>query len=97
MAIGFLWLVNILTAAVSVALLAALLFVYGRNYREIPSRFSLGLVLFATFFLVQNVVAIGVYLALNAQGQGPDVAMPMLALNAVEAVGFGILLAISWE
>ena len=56
-------LTTILTA-VSVLMLAALLHVYIRNLRKIKSNFTIGLLIFALLFLVQNIVSLYFYLTM---------------------------------
>lgn len=91
------WIANMVVSAVSIVVLSGLLIVYSYNFRAIKSTFSVGLVLFALLFLVQNIAAIALYLSMATQGYGIAVAMPMLALNLAELTGFGVLFAISWQ
>ncbi len=97
MALGLFWTVNIGIAVASACLLAGLVYVYARNLRDLRSPFTAGLFLFGVLFLLQNLVAIFVYLSMNEQGFGASVAVPMLALNAAELVGFGTLFFITWR
>ena len=90
------WMIDIGLAAASVAALLGLLSVYVTNYRQLRSPFSLGLVLFASLFLVENLAAVFFYVTM-AETEGANVAIPMLALNAAELVGFGALLYVSWR
>lgn len=96
MAIGLLWTVSVAIAVVSMVLLGVLLSIYVRSFRKIPSRFSLGLLIFGALFLVQNLAGIVAYFMM-AEEYGTEVAVPMLILNAAELAGFGVLLAISWD
>jgi len=91
------WIVNMVVSAISIIVLAGLLLVYANNFRSIKSTFSVGLVLFAILFLVQNMAAIALYLSMATQDYGLAVAMPMLALNIAELTGFGVLFWISWQ
>ena|SRR5881397_2377662 len=92
------WIANMILSGVSVIVLSALLLLYARNFRSIKSTFSVGLVLFAVLFLIQNVAAVGLYAAMAASGKyGLDMAMPMLALNVTQLVSFGVLFRISWQ
>ncbi len=91
------WVANMIVSAVSVVVLAALLFVYGKNFRAIRSTFSVGLVLFAVLFLVQSVASIAFYVYMANAGYTLGVAMPMLALNIAELSGFAVLFWISWS
>ncbi|TLZ41956.1 MAG: hypothetical protein E6K19_08485 [Methanobacteriota archaeon] len=97
MAIGTLWMIDLVLAAVSVGFLVALLYIYGTNFRSLRSPLSFGLIVFASLFIVENLAAIYFYVVLAETGFGGAVAMPMLALNAVELVGFATLFYISWR
>jgi hypothetical protein len=91
------WTVNMIVSAISVIVLSGLLLVYSHNFRTIKSTFSVGLVLFAVLFLVQNIAAIALYMSMATAEYGLSVAMPMLALNLAELTGFGVLFWISWQ
>ena len=91
------WIANMILSAISIVVLAGLLIVYAQNFRAIKSTFSVGLVFFSVLFLVQNIAAIALYLSMAAAGYRADIAMPMLALNAAQLVGFGVLFWISWQ
>ena len=97
MALGTFWALNIAFAAISAALLVALLYIYGRNATQIKSKFTVGLVLFAVLFLVQNVAGMWIYLSMNNAGMKADVAVPMLLLNVTETGALGALVAITWD
>ena len=96
MAMGMLWILNIVFAVVCVALLAILLYVYGRNASQIHSKFALGLVVFAVLFLVENVVGLWAYFTMSAVS-GAEVALPMLLLNAMETGALATLVVITWD
>ena len=93
------WIANMILSAVSVIVLSGLLFVYAKNFRSIKSTFSVGLVLFGVLFLIQNIAFVGLYMAIatSEKNYGLDMAMPMLALNVTQLVGFGVLFRISWQ
>ena len=92
------WIANIVLSAVSVIVLSGLLLVYAKSFRSIKSTFSVGLVLFSVLFLVQNIAAMALYMSMAQSGKyGLDMAMPMLAINASQLVGFGVLFRISWQ
>ncbi len=84
-------------AAVSAAVLAALLYVYFHNHREFRSPFTLGLVFFAAVLLVQNLGSIYFDYLMAAMGEGSRVAIPMLALDSAELVGFAALFYVTWR
>ena len=91
------WIVNMIISAVSILVLSGLLLVYAGNFRAIKSTFSVGLVLFAVLFLVQNIAAVALYMSMATQNYGLPIAMPMLALNVAELTGFAVLFWISWQ
>lgn len=95
-AIGMFWMVDIVLAAASIAVLVGLLYVYVTNYRHLRSPFSLGLIVFAGLFLLENLAAIYFYVVMS-ENEGPSVAMPMLALSAAELLGFATLFYVSWR
>lgn len=86
-----------IVAAVSAAVLAALLYVYFRNHKEFRSPFTLGLVFFAAVLLVQNLGSIYFDYLMSAMGEGSRVAIPMLALDSAELVGFAALFYVTWR
>ena len=96
MALGVLWMLNIAIAAAAAALLLGLV-VYGRNARDIRSSFTIGLLVFGLAFLAQNLLAVWVYLSMNDQGLGANVAMPLLVLNAASLAGFSALFFVTWR
>src|SRR2546426_3421123 len=96
MALGTFWALNIAFAAVSAAILVALLYIYGRNATQIKSKFTVGLVLFAVLFLVQNVAGVWIYLSMNNAGMKADVAGPMLLLKLPQTGAPRAPLAITW-
>jgi hypothetical protein len=97
MALGPLWMIDLVLAAASLAILVALLYVYGTNFRSVRSPLSLGLIIFAVLFLVENAAAMYFYVIWADSDFGAPVAMPMLALNAVELVGLATLFYVSWR
>ena len=97
MPLGLLWQLNIAVGAAILGLLGGLVYVYVRNLRAMRSPFTLGLVLFGTLFVVQNLLAISFYVSMADQGLGANVAGPMLALNLAGLVGFASLFFVSWR
>ncbi len=84
-------------AAVSAAFLTALLYVYFRNHKAIRSPFTLGLVFFAALLLIQNLGSIYFDYMMADAGEGSRVAIPMLALDSAELVGFAALFFVTWR
>ena len=84
-------------AAFSAAFLAALLLVYFRNHKEFRSPFTLGLVFFAAVLLVQNLGSVYFDYLMADMGESSRVAIPMLALDSAELVGFAALFFVTWR
>ena len=78
-------------AAVDAALAGGLLLVYGRNYAKVRAPFTLGLVMFAGFFLAQNLVALYAYLTMM-QFFPPELHVYMVAIMAFEALALAVML-----
>lgn len=84
-------------AAASAVFLAALLYVYVRNHRHLRTAFTFGLVFFAAVLLVQSIGSVYFDWMMAEQGAGSDVALPMLALDAAELIGFAALFFVTWR
>lgn len=67
------------------------------NHRQVHSPFTLGLMFFAGLLLAENVGFSYFYYVMNEWGEGPGMALPMLALNLVELVGFAALFYVTWR
>jgi hypothetical protein len=81
-------------ALVDAALSAALLIVYARVYWRVKAPFTVGLMMFAGLFLVQNLIAAYAYLSMMALFS--DAVQPfMLAVMALEALALGVMLLFS--
>ncbi len=89
--------VDVVLAVASIALLLGLLYIYVTNYRSLRSPFSIGLIVFAMLFLIENLAAMYFYVAMNDSNIGASVAIPMLVLNTAEMVGFATLFFVSWR
>ncbi|MBS3096420.1 hypothetical protein J4480_03190 [Candidatus Woesearchaeota archaeon] len=89
---------NVTTAitAVSTIFLLGLLYVYYKNLKQAKSKFTIGLFLFALLFLVQNLVSLYYYIIMM-EYYAPEVEVHVFILTLLQAVGFMILLKITWE
>ena len=89
--------------ALNVALLGALLYVWGRNYYRIRSKHTLGLLVFAVLLAGENVFALYFYLldpVLSAwfSTAVPDLAwQAMVLLHVFETVGLAVLAWVTWD
>lgn len=82
-------------AAINIGLLLVLIGIWVRTYREIRAPFTLGSILFATFLLAENVVALWFYLTTPAL---PVLAVEvMMVLQILETVGIGVLTYFTWK
>jgi heme A synthase len=84
-------------ALLNIGLLGAIMVTYVQNLRLIKSYFTLGLVLVASLFIVQNIVIVIFWSNLYSAGPAiqdiVDAAAPYLfAINAAQSAGLSVLL-----
>ncbi|NHN40898.1 hypothetical protein G9C85_04515 [Halorubellus sp. JP-L1] len=92
-------------AGVNVVLLLALTYVWGRNYLKFRSKHTLGLLVFASLLLLENVAVVYYYLLdpMLSAWWHDDSLVPQvvwqwqLALHVVEAVGLAFLTWVTWD
>lgn len=86
----------LLLHSANIILVLGLLYVYVQNYRKIRSKYTIGLVVFAAFFLLQSIMGLyfDITMAMYRDKTAENAAM---FLEALKAVGFAALLKISWE
>ena len=80
----------------SLLALFGLLFVYYKNLRQIKSKFTIGLFVFAFLFLIQNAISLYYYFTMM-EYYVPEVETHVFILSLLQAAGFLVLLKISWE
>ncbi|HSB46897.1 MAG TPA: hypothetical protein VLD37_02700 [Candidatus Bilamarchaeum sp.] len=83
-----------LASALNVVILAALIYVYARNYLKLKSNFGLGLMLFASLLLLHNLAAV-YFQVMMIMYYTTEVAGFAFVLNVLEALGLSILAYIS--
>ena len=83
-------------ASISTLLLAGLLYVYIKNLKNIKSKFTIGLLVFALLFLLQNLVSLYYYLTMM-EYYSPEVEVHVFILTLLQTIAFLILLKITWE
>jgi len=88
--------INTIIVVANIVLLVVLLCIYLKNYRKIKSKFTIGLVLFASLLLLQNVLSVSFALFFEAFG-GPEVGSSNFFLNITEFMALSVLLFITWE
>ena len=88
-------------AFANIAMTLALLAVYIGTYTRVRSSFTLGLVLFGSFFVILNLSILVFWLFLYQNlGTAPileQAAAYMLAVNLGEALGLANLLRVTWK
>ena len=77
-------------------LLLFLLYTYVQNYRQMKTAFGLGLIFFALFLLVENVLAAFFHLTMMNY-YSPEAMQHALVLNAVQTIALAILAWITRE
>jgi len=87
--------ITILTV-ISTLLLMGLLHVYYKNLKAAKSKFTIGLFVFALLFLVNNLVSLYFYITMMDY-YVPAVELHVFILALLQAIGFAILLKITWE
>ena len=81
---------------INVILLSMLLYIYLQNYRQLKTKMTAGLVLFAGFFLVQSLMSIYFDTAMVMYSSS-HAEIAATILEVVKAIGFAILVWVSWE
>lgn len=81
---------------VSILALGFLLHIYIKNLKKIKSNFTIGLLVFALLFLIQNIVSLYYYLTMM-EYYSPEVEVHVFILTLLQTIGFLILLKITWE
>lgn len=81
---------------ISTLILIALCYIYSKNLRNIRSGFTIGLVVFAVLFLVQNVVSLYFYLTMMDYYVS-QVEAHVFILTLLQTIAFLVLLKITWE
>lgn len=87
-------------ALLNVVFVLLLIFAYVQSWRKVRSGFTASLILFAVFFLVQNLVVIIFWYVLYTTAAEAVViaASPYLAsVNAAEALGLALLTRSTWR
>ncbi|NLV06829.1 hypothetical protein GOC83_11895 [Haloarcula rubripromontorii] len=84
-----------IAAAVNILLLGILISIWVQTYREIRAPLTLGSIVFASFLLAENAVALYFYFTAPAM---PAVAVQvMMVLQMLETIGIGVLTYFTWK
>jgi hypothetical protein len=88
--------IDIIIGIGNICLLLILLYMYVKSYREFKSKFTFGLLLFASLLFLQNVLFTG--FLLSYQGfRGPGMGTPIFFLNIIEFFALSILIYVTRE
>lgn len=88
-------LTTVLTA-ISTLILAVLMHVYIKNLSKIKSSFTIGLLIFAALFLVQNIISLYFYITMMDY-YVPEVELHVFIFTLLQTIGFAVLLKLTWE
>jgi hypothetical protein len=88
--------VAVLLTGINIVLILSLLYVYVKNYRKIRSSHTGGLLLFASLFLAQNLVALYYGLTMS-EFFAKDLGEFLLMFTALQVIAFTILNWITWK
>jgi hypothetical protein len=84
-----------IAAAVNILLLGVLITIWVQTYREIRAPLTLGSIVFASFLLAENTVALYFYFTAPAM---PAIAVQvMMILQMLETIGIGVLTYFTWK
>ncbi len=81
---------------VSTLLLITLAYIYTKNLEKIKSEFTIGLLVFAILFLLQNLVSLYFYFTMVAYYTS-QVELQVFIFSLLQTIAFLILLKITWE
>ncbi len=101
--IGISTILAIIVGIANICLLIALLYVYLKSYKRLKSKFTMGLLVFASLLLIQNLVST-LFLAVSMiSGPGNHSfeigrqEFPLSSINVIQLIALSILLYITWE
>ena len=87
--------ITVLTG-ISTLLLGCLMYIYIKNLRKIKSKFTIGLLIFALLFFVQNLVSLFYFITMMDY-YSPEIELHVFLFTLLQVIGFAVLLKITWE
>jgi hypothetical protein len=88
-------------AFANICMIMILLSIYWKNYRKWKSQYTVGLLVFGTFLLLQNILSLYYSAPPPGPPQGPPIEspheIPLLLINTSQLVALAALLKISWK
>ncbi|NYB51924.1 MAG: hypothetical protein HVN35_05145 [Methanobacteriaceae archaeon] len=92
--------IGMAVALANISIIVILLSIYWKNYSKWKSEYTLGLLIFGTFLLIQNLLSMG-FLAPppppEPSGGGLGNEYSLLLINISQLVALAALLKISWK
>ena len=85
-----------ISTGINIVLVLGLLFVYVRSYAKLRSGFTIGLMVFAALFLIQNAVAFYYYFTMMPYFV-EDVQVFALILSVLQTLAFAVMNWITWK
>ena len=105
--LGFLNTVIIYLAVIvgiaNICLLSGLVYFYRESYKQLESKFTVGLLYFSTILLIQNillVIALVIFLILGIEINelsGAEIYSILLLVSVAQLIALSILFKITWE
>ena len=95
--------IAIVVGIANVCLLSGLVYFYRESYKQLESKFTIGLLYFSTILLIQNillVIALVIFLVLGIeinQLDGTEHYTILLLINLAQLVALTILFKITWD
>lgn len=83
--------------ALNVIMLVALLYIFSKNYRHIRSKYNLGLVLFSSLFLAENLLMLHLGVFSWPFCAADEVMLHIVVINTIQLLGLLSLLYITWK
>ena len=87
---------TLILTIISTLSLIGLAYIYIKNFMVIKSKFTIGLLIFALLFLLQNLVSLYFYLT-RMEFYSAEAVIHVFILSLFQAIAFLILLKITWE
>ena len=94
---------SIAVGIANICLLIALIYIYMKNYRQLKSKFTMGLLVFASLLLLQNIVStlvlvLNITLGMGHQGFDLDrPQFPLSSINVIQLIALSVLLKITLD
>ncbi len=85
-----------IATALSAIMLAVLLWIYVKNLRQVRSKFTTGLVVFAGLMLLQNIVSLYYYITMMDLYVA-DVSVQVFIYSLLQMIAYIVLLAITMD